>query len=108
MANKLAGQRAKYTKALAEYNKTEDDVGKEGPLRKMLEVLLEAPHNGFAEAEVASGQEIPSEVQRLMEEGVPVPTSPPEDPDQLVRQIERMVDTSDLHEEGNGDQFVYA
>ena len=34
--------------------------------------------------------------------------SPPEDPDQLVRLIERMVDTSDLHEEGNGDQFVYA
>src|SRR5471032_2511464 len=98
MANKLAGQKAKYTKALADFNITEDDARKQGAVHRMAEVIREAPLNGFVEGEVTGGKEIPSEVQRLMAEGVPVPMSPPEDPDQLVRQLERMVDTSDLQE----------
>ena len=108
MANKLAGQKAKYTKAIAEYNRTEDDLRKQVAVRQMLEVLNEAPANGFTEADVTGGKEPPSEVRRLLEEGIVPPTSPAEDPDVPVRQLEQMVDTSDLHEEGCGDQIVYA
>ena len=108
MANKLAGQRAKYTKALAEYSRTEDEVRKQSATRRMLEVIDEAPVNGFNVAEVTGDQDVPGEVQLLLNQEVSLPRSPPENPDQLVAQLEQMVDTSDLHEEGSGDQFVYA
>jgi hypothetical protein len=107
MANKLAGQKAKFTKALAEYNSTEDEARRQVALRQMCEVLLEARQHGFTEAEVTGGRDIPGEVQRMIDEGF---SSQPivEDPDQLVRQLEQKVDTTDLHEEGSGDQSVYA
>jgi hypothetical protein len=108
MATKLAGQKAKYTKALVEYNSTEDDARRQNAQRQMSEVVLEAPQNGFTVAEVTGGKEIPSEIQRLIDNGISLPISPAEDPEQLVKQLERKVDTSDLQEEGNGEQFVYA
>jgi hypothetical protein len=108
VANKLAGQKAKFTKALADYNSTEDETTRVAAATKMLEVLHEAPGNGFSEADVTGGRELPTDVQRQIIEGVLPPISPPEDPDQLVRQLEQRIDKSDLHEEGTGDQTVYA
>jgi hypothetical protein len=109
MANKLAGQRAKFTKALADYNKTDDEVKKQGAARRMAEVLWEAPENRFTEPEVTQGEEVPSEVRRLVEQGgLDVKGASPEDPDQRIRELQQTVDASDLHETGSGSQFVYA
>jgi T5orf172 domain len=108
MANKLAGQRAKFSKALADFNRTDDDEQKLGPVRRMFEVIRDASANGFSEAEVTSEREPPDEVRRLLAQGIDVSEASSEDPDQLVRQLEQMVDTSDLYEEGTGDQFIYA
>ena len=44
----------------------------------------------------------------MLAQGIDVSEASSEDPDQLVRQLEQMVDTSDLYEEGMGDQFIYA
>ena len=108
MANKLAGQRAKFSKALADFNRTDDDDQKIGPTRRMMEVILEAPANGFSEEEVTSSRDLPDNVRRLLTQRPNVPEPLEEDPDQLVRQLHQMVDTSDMREEGIGDQYIYA
>ncbi|MDR3525594.1 MAG: GIY-YIG nuclease family protein [Acetobacteraceae bacterium] len=108
MANKLAGQRAKYSKAFADFSRTDDEDQKIGPIRRMMEVIQQAPANGFTEAEVTNSRDLPDEVRRLLTQGARVPEMSEEDPDQLVRQRDQMVDISDTHEEGNGDQCVYA
>jgi Meiotically up-regulated gene 113 len=108
VANKLAGQKAKFTKALADYNSTENEATKDAATRRMLEVLHEAPGNGFSETAVTGGRDVPLDVQRQITRGEFPPKSPPEDPDQLVRQLEQRIDASDLHEEGAGNQTVYA
>ena len=74
----------------------------------MCEVLLEAPANGFTEAEVTGGKDVPGEVRRLVDEEVSPQSVATEDPEQLVRQLERNVDTADLLEAGAGDQILYA
>jgi hypothetical protein len=58
MANKLAGQRMKFTKARALYYQTDDESQRQDAVRKMAEVLAEAPANGFAEADVTQGGDV--------------------------------------------------
>jgi hypothetical protein len=94
LAYKLAGQRARFTRALTEYNSTEDEAKRQGAVRKMREVLTEAPQNGFMEAAATTGSEIPSEVHRLTQEGEFGESSPPEDPrptDSTVRAQSRYI-----------------
>ncbi len=69
MANKLAGQKAKFTRALADYNSTEDPTRRLGAVRRMTEVLSEASTSGFTEADVTGGKEIPGEVRQLVPNG---------------------------------------
>ncbi len=107
MANKLAGQKAKYTRALADYNRTEDVLQREGPLRRMKEVLDEAPGSGFSLHDVTSGRDLPTEPQNGITQPKAVERSS-EDPEQLVQQLAQVIDTSELREEGQGDQFIYA
>ena len=108
MANKLAGQKAKFTKALADFNRTDDEEERTGSIRRMVEVLQQATGNGFSEVDVTGGRSPPGDVRRLMTEGEEIRVSPLEDPEQLVQQLAQMVDTSDLREEGVGNQYVYA
>jgi hypothetical protein len=108
MANKLAGQRAKFTKALADYQRTDDENKKRGAARRMAEVLTEAPANGFTEIEVTQGAEIPDEVRRLVEGGINSNGPSSDDPDQLTEELQQTVDTSDFQETGDGNQCVYA
>jgi hypothetical protein len=109
MANKLAGQRAKFTKALADYNKTDDEEKKLGAARRTAQVLWEAPRHGFTETGVRQGEEVPSEVRRLVEHGgLDIGGMSPDDPDQRVRELQQTVDASELQEMGKGSRFVYA
>ena len=108
MANKLAGQKAKYTKALAEYNRTDETELKTGPARRMAEVLQQAPGSGFSEDDVTGGKDVPDEIRRLVAQGEMSDEPMAEDPEQLVELLQEMVDTSDVREEGEGIQFLYA
>jgi hypothetical protein len=108
MANKLAVQRMKYTKAFADYGSTEDEAKKQSAIRRMAEVLHEAPEWRFTEQMVTQGVEPPGEVRRLIAEGSPLPVSSEVDEDQLAREIEQRVDKSDLREVGSGIENVYA
>jgi hypothetical protein len=55
MANKLAGQRAKFSKARAIFYSTSDDTQRHHAAELMTEVLAEAPFNDFTEDEVTQG-----------------------------------------------------
>ena len=75
----------------------------------MAEVLREAPRNGFTETEVTQGEEVPSEVRRLVEHGgLDIGGTSPDDPDQRIQELQQTVDASDQQEMGSGSQFVYA
>jgi hypothetical protein len=52
MANKLAGQRAKFSRARAIFYSTSDDAQRHRDAELMAEVLAEAPVNGFTEDDV--------------------------------------------------------
>ncbi len=108
MANKLAGQKAKFTKALAEYNRTDEDEPKVGPARRMAEVIRQAPESGFSENDVTGGRDVPDDVRRLLVNGEISAESSIEDPEHLVELLQEMVDTSDRREEGHGNQYIYA
>ncbi len=108
MSNKLAGQRAKYTKALSSFRSTDDEDNKSKFARYMAEVLSQAAQNGFTVDQVTQGAEIPVDVQQLVQGGLHFAEPPPDDPDQLVREMQQMVDTAELQETGSGSQFVYA
>lgn len=108
MANKLAGQKAKYTKAYTDYQKTEDEDQRRSAIRRMAEVIRDAPANGFSESEVTSGKHPLEEVRHLLLVDGLETAEPAEDPEQLIRQLEQTVDRSDLREEGHGAQCIYA
>ena len=108
MANKRAGQKMKYTKAFTDYNRTDDEGKKLNALRLMATVIRDAPLNGFSENDVTEGKDIPAEVRHLIEDSTLPPSPVAENPEQLVRMVEQMVDVSELQEEGGGEQAVYA
>src|SRR6516225_8202884 len=57
----LAGQRAKFTLALNQYNLSEDSDTRATFARRMAEVIAAAPANGFTVSQVTTGQSYPSE-----------------------------------------------
>ena len=110
MANKLAGQRMKFTKARAVYYQTDDDAERQKALRLMAEVLAQAPANGFSESEVTQEAGVPDEVRHAT---TSVPAEPQEadeehDNRETSIQLSDTVDTTDLVEIGHGEQAVYA
>lgn len=108
MASKLAGQRAKFSRARASYYTSADDEQRRRAVRLMAEVLVDAPSSGFSEDDVTQGEDVPTDARLLiptLERGS-APT--PEDNDSLVRELLSAVDTSSATTIGQGDQFVYA
>ncbi len=65
MANKLAGQRAKFSKARAVLYGASDESVRYRQAQLMAEVIREAPENGFSEDEVTQGADVPDEVRQL-------------------------------------------
>jgi hypothetical protein len=107
MANKLAGQRAKFSRAKAIFYSTSDDAQRYRAAELMAQVLAEAPANGFTEDDVTQGEDVPDDARQLSSR---LPVEPPaiEDPDALVVALQATVDTADVLEIGQGDEFVYA
>jgi T5orf172 domain len=108
MANKLAGQRAKFSRARAIFYSTSDDAQRHRAAQLMAEVLTEAPANGFSEDEVTQGEDVPDDVRQLSARLPKGGRGVEEDPDALVAALQATVDTADVLEIGQGDEFVYA
>lgn len=108
MANKLAGQRAKFSRARALFYSSTDDAQCARAAELMAEVLAEAPLNGFSEADVTQGEDVPDEARHLAA-GMPARSvEDQDDPDELVAALQTTVDTSDAIEIGQGAESVYA
>ena len=105
MANKLAGQKMKFTKARTTYYSTDDEALKTNAVRQMAEVLAWAQGSGISEAEVTQQSEFPEEVRR-------VAVAPKEiteaDADQFVKVVGETVDQSGVQTIGSGAHCVYA
>ena len=106
MANKLAGQRAKFSRARAIFYTASDQSQRDRAAQLMAEVIAEAPANGFSEEDVTQGADVPSEARQL----AAVLDSKPaeEDPDELVNELLLSVDASNVLEVGEGIESVYA
>lgn len=108
MANKLAGQRAKFSRAKAIYHTAGDEEQRRRAARLMAEVLAEAPANGFTEAEVTQDEEVPGEARSLATSILAAPAHEEENAEERVQELATAVDLSDLVETGQGEESVYA
>lgn len=107
MANTLAVQRATFTKALQDFDATDDAAVRAHAVEKMARALLDAPAFGFGEAEVTQGQDVPAAVTAPIGSGRVAPAEA-EDDEALVAEVVRTVDLRALREFGSGPQVVYA
>lgn len=108
MANKLAGQRAKFSRARSLFYTSPEDTVRDRSIRQMAEVILSAPANGFTEDEVTQGEDVPDIVRQLSESGMAGSAAMDEPPDTLVASLKSVVFEDDLLSVGDGDQWVYA
>jgi hypothetical protein len=98
--DKRAGQRAKFTRELANYQRTDDDGKKRRAAQLMAEVLIDAPNNGFTELEVTQGADVPDEVRRLVEHSLGADEHVPDDADLLTKELKQTIDSADYQELG--------
>ena len=103
----LAGQRAKFTLALNQYNLSEDSDTRATFARRMAEVIAAAPANGFTVSHVTTGQSYPSEVNQFVNDPSISEDSGVSE-EQAVKTIKEKVDTSDVTKIGEGGGIVYA
>lgn len=106
MANKLAGQRAKFSRARAIFYTSADEKKRIRATQLMAQVLADAPTNGFSVDDVTQGEDVPSEVRTQI--ATLRPAYDDENPDYLINELLQSVDISNMREVGQGEQFVYA
>lgn len=100
----------KFTKARAKFYQSDDEAERRTALRKMAEVIAQAPANGFSEADVTQDAGVPDEVRYHLTEVGTEPEDAEEDYDDrsTLVQLSGTVDTTDLVEIGSGPEAVYA
>jgi hypothetical protein len=103
----LAGQRAQFTWALNEYNKSDDSDTHVKFARRMAKYIAAAPSYGFTKEEVTQGQAYPAEVDQYVNDPS-INADPDVTEQQAVQTVEQAVDTSDVLRIGEGDGVVYA
>lgn len=107
MANRLAGQRAKFSRAKALYHSSPESDDRDRAVRLMAEVLADAPGLGFSEAEVTQLSDVPEEVRRAA--ALQARSNEPDLPDtEEIELLARVVDVTRRVERGEGGQAVYA
>lgn len=103
----LAGQRAKFTLALNQYNLTDDEVVRANAVEKMARCIRDARTNGLTAEAVTQGQSYPDEVRNAALRVSSEPLS--EESEEAAEKIlESRVDASDVIREGEGSGVVYA
>ena len=108
MANKLAGQRAKFSRWRAIFYSTADEQERKRAVQHMATVISEAPSFGFSEEQVTQGEDVPDEVRQLAVIMPPRPPGSEENDERLVDELREVVDTTNLLEIGKGEESVYA
>ena len=102
----LAGQRAKFTLALNQYNLTDDEVARANAVEKMARCIRDAPANGLTAEAVTQGQSYPDEVRHAALRFSKEPVF--EESEEVATEIlESRVDVSDVVREGEGSGVVY-
>jgi hypothetical protein len=102
----LPGQRAQFTWALNQYNRSDDSDTRKRFVRAMAKYIAAAPSNGFTVEQVTQGQSYPiAEVNEV------IATNGAEDPgiteEQAQRKVEATVDSSEVKRIGDGTAVVY-
>jgi hypothetical protein len=105
VANKLAGQRAKFSRARAVFYTTGDETQRQRAAQLMAEVLAEAPVNGFSEEDVTQGADVPSEPRSLAQALI---VESDENAEALIQELKLSVDVERVRHFGQGEEFVYA
>jgi len=104
----LAGQRAKFTYALNQYNQADDQETRTKFVRAMAKVIADAPKNDFTVEQVTKGQNYPvAEVNQYIND-VGLLVEPELSEEQAQKQIEAGVDTVEAVRVGAGSAAVYA
>ena len=103
----LPGQRAQFTWALNQYNRSDDPDTRKRFVRAMAKYIAAASGNGFTVEQVTQGQSYPvAEVNEV------IAANGTEDPgiteEQAQRTVEATVDSSDVLRIGEGVAAVYA
>lgn len=102
----LPGQRAQFTWALNEFNKSEDPAVRDKFVKAMARIISAAPEHGFTPDQVTQKQSYPeSAVAAALAEG-PGDGGPSEE--QAQEHIRESVDTSEAIRIGEGTGYVYA
>lgn len=103
----LGGQRAQFTWALNQYNKSEDPREKTKYAEIMAKYIFAAPNYGFTVEQVTQGQDFPSEVlQHTGERHINSESEITED--QALAMVNEAVDSSQVVRCGQGKGTVYA
>jgi T5orf172 domain len=103
----LPGQRAQFTWALNQYNRSDDPDTRKRFVRAMAKYIAAAPSNGFTIEQVTQGQTYPiAEVNEV------IAANGTEDPgiteQEAQRTVAATVDCSDVMRIGDGTTVVYA
>lgn len=108
MANKLAGQRAKFSRARALYYSSPEEDQRVRAVQLMAEVIADAPHFGFTEDEVTQSEDVPDEVRRAgaLQGGGRIAEELSDSEEAGL--LRRIVDASAVREFGAGEESVYA
>ena len=104
----LAGQRAQFTWALNQYNRTEDVDERAKFAKRMTKYISTAPANGFTVEEVTQGQSYPAaEVAKYLNGDGDVTGDAEISEEKAIQSLEAVVDTSDVIRDGQGSGTLY-
>ena len=108
MANKLAGQRAKFSRARALYYSSPEEEQRTRAVQLMAEVISDAARFGFTEDEVTQSEDVPDDVRRLCTTRELNRTADELSDAEETGLLRRIVDASSVRELGDGEESVYA
>src|SRR6266436_3061446 len=104
----LAGQRAQFTWALNQYNRTEDVDERAKFAKRTAKYISTAPANGFTVEEVTQGQSYPAaEVAKYLNGDGDVTGDAEISEEKAIQSLEGVVDTSDVIRDGQGSGTLY-
>jgi hypothetical protein len=103
----LPGQRATFTWALNEFNKSDDPNKKLHFIQLMAKIISDAPKNGFTVEQVTQDQSYPIEVEQYVN-SVNLEVSAEVSEEQAAKKIIEAVEASDVTNVGQGTATVYA
>ena len=104
----LAGQRAQFTWAVNQYNKTDEPAERAIFARRMAKYIKAAPANGFAVEDVTQGQSYPADEVKKFLDDADIDSQGEISEEQAQKTLNDSVDTKSVVRIGAGIGSVYA